>query len=293
MRIFFDARDLIEIFNHRRPLSIGEMGKRFSDCGHQLVVPFSLICELVPADNNPIVVARRFVSLEEDVPLVFVQQVGILDSEISTVSRAFANGTAAPRWNPFVDSFHELWSGHADPIMRLDLERTVGMNRMSKQIDFLLINSPEVFHWTSHERTRAALHVDQERTATEGKREKHIFADATRGWIRRSGVGLSEAQEDALTKVLRRTPSQAPAWQLYEEVFGQIVRDTGYKPTGSDLWDLAHVMLIPYVDFMTLDGQKIEMVRRAARRLRRFDSGIRYDAIVKSNVLDVLTEIDC
>lgn len=51
--MFIDSHDLINVFNRQEPVSIEALADRFRDHGHELVVPWSLICELCQRAPTP------------------------------------------------------------------------------------------------------------------------------------------------------------------------------------------------------------------------------------------------
>jgi hypothetical protein len=75
------------------------------------------------------------------------------------------------------------------------------------------------------------------------------------------------------------------------EVFDQLARDKSYKPTVNDAWDLANVTMLPYLDSLTLDKNKIDLVQRATRRLHVFDGTIDYPNRAFSRIEELLARL--
>jgi hypothetical protein len=280
------------MFNEERPISIGDLAERLGKYGHQLVMPFSLVSELVPADNNNIVVLRRFTKLEEDFSLVFFRQKRLPDIEMHNAARDFANGSLFEEYDPYVASFHELWGERFqhDPIFLMDIDRTIGMRKMSTQIE-LSLQSPEIYHWSEDEKRHAVTILEAEQRAIVTDEPKDVFRNTVARWVRRSGGVLTDEQVVSFADRLRTMPRVSPGWRLFSEVFDQLVSDRQYRPTVNDVWDLAHVTMLPYVDAMTLDKNKVEQVKKASRRLRVFDTSINYDKRAYQKVIDLLNTI--
>lgn len=276
MRVFIDARDLINIFNESIPITPDELAQLFTTKGHQLVLPFSLISELVPTNNNTLVVARRFVKIEEDVPHLFLQQERLADIEIQLAANDFANQRRPSSYDPFVPAFRDLWGETFDPIFRMELDRTIGKRKMSFQIDLAVEQQSEIFHWQSHEGAQIVRTLHSEQTAINKDRPKDRFRSAVARWLARSGIEAAGNGLKHFADFLRRHPRIAPGWRLYMEVFDQLARDKVYKPTINDAWDLTNVMMLPYLDALTLDKNKVDLVQRATRRLHEFDTTIDY-----------------
>lgn len=293
MRIFLDSRDLIDIFNESKPISIAALAERFAKHEHDLVLPFSLICELVPADNNIFAVMRRFVTLEDDFRLAFLQQQGLPHLELCRAAQAFVNNDPLKPDDPYVSSFLELWSAEYqdDPIFIMDVARTIGLRRMSAQVEQLVLNRPEALHWSSQEGAKAVEILVREQQAVAKGDAKTRFRNTVLRWLRRCRIDLSPDQAAKFSDFLRKHPTIAPGWRLYVEVFGQLIADKAYKPTINDAWDLAHVAMLPYVDATTLDKGKAECVRKATKRLRIFDPSISYDARVYVKVDALLADV--
>jgi hypothetical protein len=292
MRAFIDTRDLLNIFNHSRPISASELGELFVRRGHQLVIPFSLISELIPADNNPIVVARRFVKIEEDIPHIFLQQKSLPDEEIRRAAIDVSSGRPPAAYEPYVQNFRDLWSEGFDPIFLMDLDRTIGKRKMSFQLDLLVQQKPQIFHWSQAEAEQAIRALEQEQQAIKSGPAKQAFRDAVARWLSRVGLQGSDSSINQFADLLRRKPRIAPGWRLYEEVFDQLARDKHFKPTVNDVWDLAHVAMLPYIDALTLDKNKVNLVQQATRRLREFEAALDYPSRVFASVNELLSELD-
>lgn len=276
MRVFIDARDLINIFNDSKPITPDELAQLFTSHGHQLVLPFSLISELIPADNNTLVVARRFVKIEEDVPHLFFQQKRLADIEVQRAANDFSNQRPPAPYDPFVPTFRDLWGETFDPIFLMDLDRTIGNRRMSFQIDLAVQQRPEIFHWQDHEGAQIVRLLENEQNAIKSGGSKDAFKDSVARWLGRSGVNASGKPLGQFADLLRKNPRIAPGWRLYMEIFDQLARDRTYRPTVNDAWDLANITMLPYLDALTLDRNKKDLVQRATRRLHVFDRTIDY-----------------
>jgi hypothetical protein len=166
MRVYVDSRDLINIFNASEPISASELGEIFTKRGHHLVMPFSLISELIPADNNRLTVMRRFTKIEEDILHVFLQQHELLDAEILSALANHLAGLSPVLHNPYVAAFHNLWGSgfEEDPIFLMDVERTIGARKFSRQIE-LTLQRPQVFHWSKREAVGAVRILENEQAA--------------------------------------------------------------------------------------------------------------------------------
>jgi hypothetical protein len=252
-------------------------------------MPFSLVAELIPADNNVLTVLRRFTKIEEDIPHIFLQQHELLEVEMRSAAANHVAGSSPTPHDPYVVRFHELWGGEFDndPIFLMDVERTIGARKLSRQIE-LALQRPQVFHWSRREAARAVRILEDEQAAINTANAKTAFSETVERWARSAGVELDERQLSSFAYKLRKNPRIAPAWRLYIEAVGQLARDKGYKPTVNDVWDLANIMILPYVDAATLDKNKIDLVKRATRRLRLFDVTIDYDTRTFSSAKELL-----
>jgi hypothetical protein len=158
----------------------------------------------------------------------------------------------------------------------MDVDRTIGMRKMSKQIE-LSLQKPEIFHWQEDEAAQAVAILENEQRAIVTDKPKVVFENTVKRWLRRAGANLAPNQIPQFANMLRQNPRIAPGWRLYIEVFEQLARNKTYRPSVNDVWDLANVTLLPYVDAATLDNNKVQLVKQASQRLRVFDSSINYD----------------
>jgi hypothetical protein len=234
-------------------------------------------------------VLRRFTKIEEDFQHLFLQQKDLPNVEIRRAAEQFLSGTPPTPYDPFVSSFHDLWGSQfgSDPIFLMDVNRTIGMRKMSRQIE-LSLQRPEIFHWQEHEGARAVAILENEQRLVVTDKPKVVFQNTVARWLRRAGVTLQANQIPSFANMLRQNPSVAPGWRLYIEVFEQLARNKTYRPSVNDVWDLANVTLLPYVDAATLDNNKVQLVKQASQRLRAFDSSINYDRRAFGSIKDLL-----
>jgi hypothetical protein len=291
MRVFMDARDLIDIFNDSDPISPDELAALFREKNAELVLPFSVISELVPSDNNTLVVARRFVKIEEDVPHVFLQQSELPLTELRIAASDFLIGKPPRAHDPFVPQFQDLWGQRFDRIFLMDLDRTVGLRRMSAQIDIAVQQRSEIFHWQENEGAAIVQVLKEEQGATTTGKPKDVFRNMVGRWLARANSRLSDEQLQNFADLLRRNSRIAPGWRLHVEVLDQLGRDKSYQPTVNDALDLANIMFVPYVDALTLDKNKVDLVKRATRRLHVFDRTIDYPVRVVARVEELLDRL--
>lgn len=163
---------------------------------------------------------------------------------------------------------------------------------MSSQIDLLVQQRPQIFHWSQAEAESAVRALEEEQRAIKSGPAKQAFRDAVERWLTRVGLGGAAASIDRFADLLRRSPSIAPGWRLFEEVFDELARDKHFKPTVNDVWDLAHVAMLPYVDALTLDKNKVNLVQQATRRLRQFDQKLDYPSRTFTRVNELLARLD-
>lgn len=225
MRVFIDACDLIDIFNHSSPVSAAELSALFVAKQHELVVPFSLVSELVPADNDDLVIARRFTALE-DIPHVFFQQQRLPAAEIAQAADDIANGRDPRPHLPYVAAFQDLWGEGFDPVFLMDLNRTVRMRGITFQVRLLARQAPHIFHWTADESAEAVKAFIGARANRQPLNTKRGFRDAVVRWLREVGLEAADGKSlDAFSAILRNNPRIAPAWRLYVEVVDQLMGD--------------------------------------------------------------------
>lgn len=197
-----------------------------------------------------------------------------------------------PPYDRYEHSFVALLADQFQaPRILADTAADVRLQRMSTLIYLALLVRPDIF---SNDILSAEFAEDlaaSQRIGRSFDTAAVVFQKRVAVWLWRGGIALPRAEQLRFAKWLRKRPRIAPTCHLIAEIYDVMASNQAYRPKRSDMWDFAHMRLLPYVSAMTLDKHKIEVIRQVSSRLRRYDGTIDYDQRVYGNLGELLRNI--
>ncbi len=280
MLIYLDSKDLINILEKSKPLSVEQLENFLKGGNHKIVLSFLTIMEIAEpllhkkATTNVMVLLNHI----EKLPHTYIHS-DISRLELQEALRAFSAGDNYKSIFPFVNRFDETVDLNASPptknYINYPLSETVwdlyrfgalgGLDKYAVKLsqtfaaDRALSPKPSLkTHFAKTIERNIGLHrlpTPHENIST--------FAD----WI------YSDA-------------SRCPSERLGYEVWHKMVRNITDIPHDSDLEDFQHISCLPYVDLMTLDRRMHGYVCQVSK-----DISHDYDKKIFRNTKEVLNKI--
>jgi len=262
VRIFLDARDLINLVEGRGPCSLGEIRGRLSAGGHEVALSPTVVFEVAAPLVEPstdTVVMRRLNALES-LPVAYLadSQIGLL--ELTSAISSFLGGREYAPIDPYVERFDA-----AIPISGSAPTAAYLRHSLAETVFTIWRQKPDLLRWptTKVDGLQAVMAADRSLTSTPSLASH--FRKKLRRDLRLYGIAEPPSGVDSLADWIYQSPDRCPGLRLGYEVFHQLRRNIGDLPAASDFGDFAHVSCLPYVDLITLDRRMADYVRRSGR----------------------------
>ena len=301
LRVFLDAKDLIDIVEHGTPFTLEELQSRLKKHNGTLVLGFGNVRELVAplGTNADCFTIRAWLERLEGGPLSFIAEPYITNEEINSAISAFGTQSSYQTIDPFVKRF--------DFTMRSTAASLRATYRLADIVSDMWQQSPEVFSADKQYPQLLAQIVAGDRRVPNRVRasqlqenfarviERHLVISA-RAAGRPSGstFGLIRpfpaSQAPELATWIYSSPMCCPGLRLSYEVFHTFVANVRDTSKQSDLYDFAEIAVIPYVTAMTVDRRMLDYVRRAGRKLMHQDWSFKYHEHVYADVAKLASE---
>lgn len=262
MRIFLDAKDLIELLERARPLPVSELGEWLRTNSHTLVVSPTVVFEVAAPLVSPSArtVVTRLLNDLESLPLEYIADGLSLPAEIRAAINAQRSGTEYSPIDPYVgrlDAGLEAL-GPLPTRMYLNFPLAEIVWTIAQDAPTVFAEKPE-----RERRLRAMLTADRAVSASISVAE--FFPVKLGRDLASYRIPVPEYGCDQLGRWIYASPNRCPALRLDYEVYHQICRnitDPGYL---QDFEDFGHVRCIPYVDAATLDRRMAAYVQQVTK----------------------------
>lgn len=273
MRIFLDARDLINLLDGRGPCSLDEARGRLSAGAHEVAlsptVVFEVAAPLIESSTDTIV-TRRLNALES-LPVAYLADGQIAPRELIAAMASFSDGREYVPIDPYVGRFDAAipTSGPAPTAVYLH-------HGLAETVFTVWREAPQLLRWPRKwvDGLQAVIAADRSlpTTPTLGSH----FREKLRRDLRLYEIAEPSSGIASLADWIYESLDRCPGVRLGYEVFHHLRMNVGDRPTRSDFGDFAHVRCLPYVDLITLDRRMADYVRRSgqgwkqdpARRIR-------------------------
>lgn len=288
--VFLDSRDLIDCVEHNKPCSYETLRERLLDHHVSLVYTFTNVMESIPRARS-LSYQATFLNRLESLPHIIVKHTAISTYEFADARESFHAAREPNPCLPVVPSFWRIFQHPPDSIdSKTELFHAVfDQLGLAEQI-ILALSDRKSFDFSSMHRDDLEIILDMHRkqlaTSEPGK---VLFRHAVTQQLHSMNLTVDDIEKFA--GWLFRFPTVCPGWRLGHEAFQELRRDRDVKLRKSDVPDLSHVYLVPYVALATLDGQWRSYCERATRRLCGQGFSIDYDARIVANTATVLDRL--
>jgi hypothetical protein len=286
MHILLDSRDLIDLLEHKRPITAAKFDTYLRAGNHQIVLCFANVSELAGPIGAGVECARvePFLQTLERMPLLYIKESTIIAIEIRTAVEAFTAGTEYPACSPYVASW-DMTLG-TSPIQDKAAPVNLGL-RLSELVATISCLRPDVFAPPAEHHVEVIQTMFQnDRALLRGGKApaKQNFIDSLKRHAASHRVPLPKGREDEFARWLYINPNRCPGLRLGHEVYRAILANEKDVPRAGDFFDWAYIYAIPYVDAATLDRRMRHYVASASRKMLRIGAAHNYSESVYEDV---------
>jgi hypothetical protein len=247
MLIYLDSKDLINILEKSKPLSVEQLENFLKGGNHEIVLSFLTIMEIAEpllhkkATTNVMVLLKHI----EKLPHPYIHR-DISRLELEEALRAFSTGDNYKGIFPFVNRFDETVDLNASPPTKNYINY-----RLSETVWDLYCFGALGGLDNYSEKLRKTFTAD--RALSPRPTLKKHFAKTIERNIGLDRLPIPHENISTFADWIYSDASRCPSVRLGYEVWHKMVRNITDIPHDSDLEDFQHISCLPYVHLMTLD----------------------------------------
>jgi len=282
MRVLLDAKDLIDLVEHSKPVRILEFDTWLRNHNSSLVYSLCNIRALAgPLAGSALQMPRIQLYLDqlEKLPHCYISaDIGLM--EMKSALRCFEAAAEYQPIDPFVPRFDQVLSPFAKP-GKLNYP-------LAEIVDDLWRTYPQIFglQTKAFSWQKSALSMDRQKPST----KRAMIAQSPFEPIRDYLMLKFSATPDRAAEVaswVAATPRRCPGLWFIRTVGAAMSQNRTYVARQDDTFDMAEMMAIPYVDVATMDRTTLDYLSRAVRSVNQI-GGAKQAAIVFRNLKSLM-----
>jgi len=287
MRILFDASALIDI-ERAKPLSFADLDKTLREHHARLILTYTSVVEFAApfektADRPGL---REQLQQVERLPVGYLREGAIKVAELKEAVKAFNEKRECIP----IDPYGKRWDEALVPEGPRPAEMLVNQS-LYDLVSMVLMRGSPIRHaeegWGQP--LREQFEADRRLPPqTRNAIAKH-FCETIRRHLTQHSIEfppdrVNEFADWVYGNPTVRCPGCRLAWEVRQELMNSITE----KVSGNDMFDIAHVRAVPYVDAVTMDANTADLCRRVARRLRAKNPAINYEERIFTSLKELL-----
>jgi len=290
MNILLDTRDLINLAEHERPITLRDFETYLNAGNHRVVLSSTSVREFAGplARGGEFLRLRPLLQSLERLPHTYIKEVTILAVELEAAVAAFSASVEPEPCSPFVDRWDRTFMplpGGRQPIA----EMLVGL-RLDETVYYVYRHNPQLFAPPEHHLAALKAIFDADRALLrcgQAPARQH-FIRSVKKHAASHHVVLPRDREEEFAEWVYKSPSRCPGLRLGHEVSRALMANYNDVPEVGDFSDFAQVFAVPYVDAATLDNRFRDYCRTASRKIVRMGGLYNYSERICRDLTEVM-----
>lgn len=286
MRILLDASSLIDA-EHGKPLSFVELERTFREHHARLILTYTNIREF---SSTAFEKAGNWFALRgqlqqvERLPVGYLREGAIKAAELREASKACDEGREYVPINPYGNRWDETLFAEGP----LPTEMLVGQSLFD--LVSMAFSRGDVFRqakelWgqklgNGYKQLRGGQQVPPP--------PDKVFQAEVTGEMAHSSIPLPLKGVAEFANWVYADPDRCPGFRLAHEWDQEWRKNVTQPFEWNNISDRAHVLAVPYVDFVTMDASAAHHCRNAVKRLKKVNPAINYDERIFTGLKDLL-----
>ena len=286
MKVLLDAKDLIDVIEHSRPISANDLGSWLQSKGAQLVLSYTNVRELAApiATRQDILGTRALLNKLESLPVCYIREGYILRDELKAAMGAFENRREPDTIDPFVRRWDYTFHDGESPAKHFVAYSIFEIVHTIAKRDPQLLLSRKALA----ERLRLQFAAERQMAAGVKKTAAQNFPDSVARHLTARGLPLPNAGVEVFGKWIYADQRRCPGLRLAYEMYHSIQANVTDVPKDGDIPDLAHIYAIPYVDHITVDRRMCGYSRCVAKKLFKANPVVNYEPRLAASLEELL-----
>lgn len=286
MKILLDGKDLIDIAEHSKPISLSDLGDFLRHNSAQLVLSYTNVRELAApvVTTGEILKIRKILNTVEALPVCYIREGFIIDDELRAALRAFETGTEYTEIDPFVRRWDYTFHHGESPA-----KNYVGYS-IFEIIYTVSKREPSFLLHPTYLADRLRKQFEFERQMPRGVKKSVVanFPDSINRQLKARGIPEPSKGSMNFGKWIHSIPLRCPGLRLSYEMFHAMQANLTDIPKNSDIPDLAYIPALPFVDYLTLDRRMHSYAVQVSRQLTKINSAVNYEKRLFRSVKELL-----
>jgi len=287
MRILFDASALIHI-EHAKPLSFADLDKMLREHHARLILTYTSVLEFAApfAKTADRLALREQLQQVERLPVGYLREGAIKVAELKEAVKAFNEKRECIPIDPYGKRWDETLVPEGPPPGEMLLNQS-----LYDLVSMVLMRGSPIRHAEERwgEPLRKQFEADRRLPPqTRNAVVKHFHETIRRHLTQHSIEFPSDSVNEFADWVYGNPTARCPGYRLAWEVRRELMNNITEKVSGNDMFDIAHVRAVPYVDAVTMDANTADLCRRVARRLRAKNPAINYEERIFTSLKELL-----
>jgi hypothetical protein len=267
MRILLDAKDLIDVLEHSKPVTISEFDAWLRRRSGSVVYSLCNIRGLagpIGFNESHIPRIREYVDRLEHLPHCYIRT-DIDLMELRSALRSFEAGREYEAIDPYVPRFDQVFPPFANS------DKVV--YPLWEIVHDLWKACPQIFRpqTKAHKLHKVAMSMDRDKPQARSPQPAEPPSEPIREYLMlKMSVTPERAAEVASWVAV--SPFRCPGLWLVRTVGSAMSQNRNYLARKDDIFDMAEIMAFPYVDAATVDRTMLDYFSRAIRSLSRTGS---------------------
>jgi hypothetical protein len=262
MRILLDAKDLINIVEHSKPLRLSEFNTWLREHNSRLVYSLGNVRGLggpIGLDDTQVPRIMEYIDRLEGLPHCYISsEVDLL--ELRSALHGYERGTEYEPIDPYVPRFDFVFPRFANPTR---------LNYPMRDIVYDLWKAcPSVFKPQPkfHKIQALALSIDREQSGI--RRKPPLSPTEPIVEVLMLKMSVSETRATEVASWISAARTRCPALWLARAIGWAMSENRTYVARKDDTFDMAEMYYIPYIDAATVDRAMLDWFSRAQRKLQ-------------------------
>ena len=287
MRILLDASSLIDA-EHGKPVSFSELDKMLREHHARLILTYTSVLEFAApfekTGDRPAL--RDQLQQVERLPIGYLREGAIKLAELREAVEAFDEKRECVPINPYGTRWDETLVAEG----RSPAEMLVGQS-LYDLVSIALMRGSPIRHAEDRfgEPLRNQFEADRKLPAETRKAIDKHFRETIHRHLSQHSIEFPSNRVNELADWIYANPAtRCPGYRLAWEVRRELMNNITEKVSDNDMFDIAHVRGVPYVDAITMDGNTADLCRRVVRRLKAKNPAINYEERIFNSLKELL-----